>query len=217
MKRLSSAIARAGMLYALLVVAGGCGREKQADTEEPTPFDQVVAAARERREVRQRDSVALARSRQDSIRIRQSTGNPDHDFLRVMSDHHRDLILITHAAIESNNDPAIQPDIRKIEEEHDHELDTMLALLASQFNDRYTPGTSPEMQFTAELLRRPAEDYRFVFFQAAVKNELNAENILDSYLPRARNPEIRKFAEAMRRSEPSEIARLKRRVPPSGH
>ena len=88
-----------------------------------------------------------------------------------MSDHHKDLIRITHAVLESNSDASMEPAIRKFEEDHDHELDAMLALLRSVYSDTYVPQTNPENDFTTEILRKPGTDYAGVFLAAALKSE----------------------------------------------
>lgn len=210
---------RAGrrVLYAVFVtsislgLSLGCEKEQPLPPGEPTAQDRAFGSGARHSLPAQEDTGGRADSTPHK-----STGNPDRDFLRAMSDHHRNLILITHAAIESNNDPAIEADIRRIEEEHDHELDSLLSLLRRMFSDSYNPQTAPELQFTAEMLRKPGENYRFLFFQAAVKNEEQAIRILDAYLPRAKNPEIKAFAERMRHSEPQELAALKRRMLKNG-
>jgi uncharacterized protein (DUF305 family) len=138
-----------------------------------------------------------------------STGDPDHDFLRRMSDHHKDLIRITHAAVESNRDPSLQPAIRKLEEDHDHELDDMLALLHALYKDAYVPQTNPANDFTAEILRKPGTNYIQVFLATALNSEEEAVGILNEYLPKAKNREVRNFARKLRSEEAGEMAALR--------
>ena len=68
-----------------------------------------------------------------------------------MSNHHKDLIRITHAIIESNSGASLEPALRTFEDDHDHELDAMLALLRTIYKDPYVPQTNPENDFVAEV------------------------------------------------------------------
>lgn len=139
-----------------------------------------------------------------------STGDVDHDFLRRMSDHHKDLIRITHAVLESNSGASLEPAIRKFEDDHDHELDAMLALLRTVYSDTYVPQANPENDFTTEILRKPGTDYAGVFLAAALKSEQAAVRILDDYLPNAKKSQVRNFAQKLRSEEAGEMAALRR-------
>ena len=138
------------------------------------------------------------------------TGDADRDFLRRMSDHHKDLIRITHAVIESNSAASLEPAIRTFEDEHDHELDAMLALLRTVYNDPYVPHTNPENDFVVEMLRQPATDYAGIFLAAALKSEGNAVRTVDAYLPNAKNPKVRSFAQKLKSEEGGEMTALRR-------
>ena len=127
-----------------------------------------------------------------------------------MSDHHKDVIRIAHAAIESNKDPSLHAAIRKVEEEHDHTLDAMLALLRSVYADEYVPQTNPENDVTADLLRKSSSDYTRIFLAAAEKSEEDALRILNEYLPKAKKQRVRNFAQELRRKEGAGIPALRR-------
>jgi uncharacterized protein (DUF305 family) len=126
-----------------------------------------------------------------------------------MSDHHKDLIRITHAAIESNKDPSLHAAIRKVEEEHDHTLDSMLALLRSVYADEYVPQTNPENDLTADRLRRSSSDYISIFLAAAESSEEEALRILNEYLPKAKKQRVRNFAQNLRKDESAGIVALR--------
>ncbi|HVS60887.1 MAG TPA: DUF305 domain-containing protein [Gemmatimonadaceae bacterium] len=137
------------------------------------------------------------------------TGDPDHDFLRHMSDHHTGLIVLTHAAIESNRSPSFQPAIRKLEDDHDHELDIILSMLRRIYKDEYLPGAPRECNFMAQTLRAGTSDST-TFFRSALKIEEQALQIINDYLPKATNAQVRRLAEELRRDEPREIAAIRK-------
>jgi uncharacterized protein (DUF305 family) len=138
-----------------------------------------------------------------------STGDPDHDFLRRMSDHHKDLIRITHAVLESSSSAAADPVLRKFEDEHDHELDTLLALLRSKYNDSYLPKNDPQNDYVVEMMRGPQTDYVGIFVGAALKSEGAAVRLANDYLPKAKNPKVRAFAVRLLEDEQGEMASLR--------
>jgi len=138
------------------------------------------------------------------------TGDPDHDSLRRMSDHHKDLLRITHAVLESNSSAAADPVLRKFEDEHDHELDTLLALLRSMYNDSYLPQNDPQNDYVVATMRGPQTDYVGIFVAAALKSEQNAVRLVNDYLPKAKNPKVRTFAQELLRDEPGEMEALRR-------
>jgi uncharacterized protein (DUF305 family) len=127
-----------------------------------------------------------------------------------MSNHHKDLIRITHAVIESNGAASLEPAIREFEDDHDHELDAMLALLRSVYKDPYVPQTNPENDFVVEMLRKPGTDYAGIFLAAALKSEQNAVRMVNDYLPNAKDREVRRFAQKLSREEGGEMAALRR-------
>jgi hypothetical protein len=100
--------------------------------------------------------------------------------------------------------------IRKFEDDHDRELDAMLALLWTVYSDTYLPQTNPENDFTTEILRKPGTDYAGVFLAAAVKSEQAAVWILNNYLPNAKKSQVRTFAQKLRSEEAGEMAALRR-------
>ncbi len=127
-----------------------------------------------------------------------------------MSDHHKDAIRIAHAAIESNKDPSLHAAIRKVEEEHDHTLDAMLAILRSAYADEYVPQTNPENDVTADLLRKSSSDYNKIFLVAAENSEQEALRLVKEYLPKTKNRRVRNFAHNLRREESAGMTALRR-------
>jgi uncharacterized protein (DUF305 family) len=138
-----------------------------------------------------------------------ATGDPDHDFLRRMSDHHAGLVIVTHAAIESNRSSSLLPVIRKIEDDHDRELDAMFSMLKRIYKEGYVPVPGRDYNRMAQTLRAGTGDST-TFFRAALKTEQQALQMINEYLPKARNAQVRRFAEQLRRDEPRETAAIRK-------
>ena len=145
-----------------------------------------------------------------AVVVRPLMGDPDQDFLRRMSDHHKDLLRITHAVLESNSSAAADPVLRRFEDAHDHELDTLLALLRSMYNDSYLPQNDPQNDYVVAMMRGPQTDYVGIFVGAALKSEQSAVRLVNDYLPKAKNPKVRAFAQGLMRAEPGEMEALRK-------
>ena len=190
------------VLPSALIVVFGCSDEPQSLAGEPTPEDRQRFSGRR---------VPQAYPPPAPTRVRApATGNTDNDFLRQMSDHHKDVVRMTHVAIETNRDPALHRVIRRVEEEHDHALDAMMSLLRDVFADSYAPQTNPENDQAADRMRRSVTEYRTTFLVVVEKSEDEATRILNEYLPNAKNHRVRNFAERLRREERAGMAALRR-------
>jgi uncharacterized protein (DUF305 family) len=181
------------------LVATGCDDKRKSLEGEPTPEDRARFSSRH----------VVPPTPPPARVVPPSTGDPDHDFLRRIGDHHKDLIRIAHAAIESNQDASLAPAIRKFEDDHDHDLDTMQTLLQSVYNDAYVPLANPENDFTVERLRNPRTDNARAFLAAAEKSEQDAIRILNEYLPNAKRQRVRNFALTLKRDEANGMAALR--------
>lgn len=187
-------------VVAATAILSGCSEKPQTREGEPTQADRERFSGR----------YSPPPTPTAAAAVTPSTGDLDHDFLRRMSNHHKDLIRITHAVIESNSGTSLEPAIRKFEDDHDHELDAMLALLRTVYSDTYVPQANPENDFTTEILRKPGTDYAGVFLAAALKSEQAAVRILNDYLPNAKKSQVRNFAQKLRSEEAGEMAALRR-------
>lgn len=76
-----------------------------------------------------------------------ATGDPDRDFLRMMSEHHRGMIAMAHLTIEQKKgSAATQADAEMLDTKQDAELDSMVTALEQQFKDAYDPKIMPDNQ-----------------------------------------------------------------------
>lgn len=141
------------------------------------------------------------------------TGDADHDFLRMMSDHDRGMILMAHHAIESKDKLAVKAVAKKIDTDQDKELDDMVTMLEKDFKDPYAPTLLPEHQAMAdELAKKSGAEYDRAFLQNAVTHHAEAVKLIDAYLPTAKNSTVRTMAESMKTKLTKEIAELRAKM-----
>jgi uncharacterized protein (DUF305 family) len=135
------------------------------------------------------------------------TGDADHDFLRMMSDHHRGLILMAHETIESKDKLTVKGVAEKIDTNQDKELDDMVTMLEKDFKDPYAPKVLPANQAMAdELAKKSGTEYDRAFLQNVMAHHEEALKMIDAYLPTAKNATVKAMAETMKTKLTNEIA-----------
>lgn len=193
-----------GLCVCLLILA--CSQEKKAAPGEPTPFDMYVANQR----MQGRLPAAVDTSRSVSTPI--STGDSDHDFLRAMSIHHKNVIVLADAALEANTRPDMEGVIRQLEERHSHELEAMTNVLRRTFKDGFISSPSAETKMTAGELRRSGSDYRRIFLNAAIKAEGDGVRIADLYMQRTKRAEVDRLADKIKTNEAHDLAAIRKQL-----
>lgn len=141
------------------------------------------------------------------------TGDADHDFLRMMTDHHKGLILMAHETIESPVKLGVKPIASKLDTEQDAEMDAMTTMLEKTFKDPYAPKVTPDNQAMADALKgKTGTDYDHTFLQNVIMHHEQALKMIDAYLPNAKMPELKAMAEKMKAVQTKEIAEYKTMV-----
>jgi uncharacterized protein (DUF305 family) len=141
------------------------------------------------------------------------TGDADHDFLRMMSDHHKGLIAMAHMTKDRKEGGPAVADATKLDTEQDKELDHMVTMLEKDFKDPYSPKVMPEHQAMAdELKAKTGKDYDRTFYQNVIKHHEEAIKMVDEYLPKAKNAMLKDMATTMKATQAKEIAEYRQKV-----
>jgi uncharacterized protein (DUF305 family) len=141
------------------------------------------------------------------------TGDADHDFLRMMSDHHKGLIQLAHMTKDRKDAGSAAADAAKMDAAQDKELDHMVTMLEKDFKDPYAPKVMPEHQTMAdELKAKSGKDYERTFYQDIIKHHQEATKMVDDYLPKAKNTMLKQMAEKMKADQTKEIAEFQQKL-----
>ena len=139
------------------------------------------------------------------------TGDPNRDFLRMMSDHHKALSAMAHEAVEKGQN--VKADAQRLDKIQDAELDTMVTMLAQQYKDDYTPKIIPDnQQMVDELKGKSGKDYSRTFLTNVIKHHEQAIKMIDDYLPKAKNAQLKSMAEKMKTDQTQEIAKFQKEL-----
>lgn len=135
------------------------------------------------------------------------TGNADQDFLRMMTDHHKGLIVLAHMTKDRKEGGTAVADATKLDVAQDAELDHMVTMLEKDFKDSYSPKVSPAHQAMADALKaKTGKEYDRTFYQNIIKHHQEAIAMIDGYLPNAKNAMLKQMAEKMKADQTREIA-----------
>ena len=141
------------------------------------------------------------------------TGDPDHDFLRMMSDHHKGMIGMAHLATEEKKAGAAAADAKKLDAKQDSELDKMITMLDSDYKDQYTPMVMPDNQaMIDELKGKNGKEFDRAFYQNVVKHHQQAIKMIDDYLSKGKNATIKQMAEKMKSDQKKEISEFEKKA-----
>jgi len=141
------------------------------------------------------------------------TGDPDRDFLRMMSDHHKGLVAMVHPTLDKKENLAVKGDARKMDKAQDAELDKMITMLDQQFKDAYTPSVMPDNQrMVDELNGKSGADYSRTFLKNVIAHHQQAIKMVDDYLPKAKNAQVKAMAEKIKSDQTREIAALQKKL-----
>jgi len=145
--------------------------------------------------------------------IADMSGNPDRDFLRMMSDHHQSLIALAHAAIARKDaSAAVRDEARAVDTKQDAELDTMTTMLLRAFNERYTPKPMPtDMAMNDSALLKYGSAFDRAFRETVIKHYHEGIKLMDQYLPRLTEPTLKTLVQRMRAEQTRAITDLSKR------
>ncbi len=191
-------------LVALAIGALACAAgEKKADTGSVPATSSSLAAA----------PVPPDTAMGSTAGMSNMTGDADHDFLRMMSDHHKGLIVLAHMTKEKQDVGTARADATKLDAAQDKELDHMMTMLEKDFKDPYAPKVMPEHQAMADALKpMTGKDYGRTFYQDVIKHHQGALKMIDDYLPKAKNAMLKQMAEKMKADQGKEIADFEKKV-----
>jgi uncharacterized protein (DUF305 family) len=141
------------------------------------------------------------------------TGNADHDFLRMMADHHEGLVVMTQMTENRKDVGTAAADAAKLDAAQSKQVAQMVTLLEKDFNDRYVPKVMPEHQAMVDDLKtKSGKEYERTFYQDIIKHHQEAIAMIDAYLPRAKNPMVKQMAEKMKAIQTRQIAEFQQEL-----
>ena len=196
---IATAVSRAVTTTLMLAVAACSTAEKRADSTSAATTTSSMPAA-----------MPSDTGKAGMHGMAGMTGDPDHDFLRMMSDHHKGLIVLAHMTKDRKEGGVAVADAKKLDAKQDAELDQMMTALEKHYKDPYAPKVMAEHQAMAdELKTKSGTEYDRTFLQDVIKHHEGALKLIDDYVPKATKPMLKTMAEQMKVDQTREIAQMK--------
>ena len=208
---------RRSVVVAAIFAAGACSsREKAPDTAAAaSPAPTTNAAPMGGSAMSASDSMSGMKNGQGMKGMggMAMTGDADRDFLRMMSDHHKGMILMAHMTKERKDGGPASADARKLDAKQDAELDTMMTMLEKTYKDPYAAKVMPEHQAMADELKgKTGTEYERAFYQNVIKHHGEAVKMVDAYLPNAKSAAVKQMAMKIKADQTKEIAEFQKKL-----
>jgi uncharacterized protein (DUF305 family) len=200
-QRMPSAVRHLTIVIGLGIALPACSSKDAAKTDSSAAATPVAAAAPAAAPAADTSAHAAATGMGNMA----MTGNPDQDFLRMMSDHHKGLIAMVHLTVESKDKITTKPIAAR--------LDKMVTMLEKDFKDPYAPKMMPDNQaMLDELKGKTGAEFDKTFLTNIIKHHEGALKMIDEYLPKAKSPAIKAMAEKMKAVQSKEIAEFQAKL-----
>jgi uncharacterized protein (DUF305 family) len=133
----------------------------------------------------------------------------DHEFLRMMSDHHEGLVVMGQDAMSRAADDSVRNAAHMLHTKQAAGRDTMVMMISQTYNEQYTPKMMPKNQAQADTLRqRQGGEIDRYFLQTTIAHHEEGIAMIDRFMQRFTKPDVRAMAERMRGEQQREIAEL---------
>ena len=137
----------------------------------------------------------------------------DHEFLRRMSDHHQGMVRMASPSATKAISRGAQLDAQALHDAQLAERDSLLALIRASYGEAHDPKATPQHAAMNDTLQSLAGvDFDRTFYRMAIDHHREGVAMVDAYLPRMKQTEIRELAEALRAVRQREIAELEKKL-----
>lgn len=186
------------VLGAALMMAAGCGGDGGDAEGEMVAMDTATMAS-------QGDTAMMGMAGGDQ-------GPPqdaDHEFLRMMSDHHEGLEVMGADAMNRAVDDSVKSAAHNLHTKQAAQQDTMVAMIQRMYNEQHTPTIIPKNAAQADSLQQmTGADADRYFLRTTIAHHQEGIGMIERFLPRFTKPEVRQMAEGMREGQQREIQEL---------
>jgi uncharacterized protein (DUF305 family) len=130
----------------------------------------------------------------------------DHEFLRMMSDHHQGLIDMATAAMNKGSTPQVQGDAHQLHTRQEQEKKVMVDMVRTAYDEDLQPMTMASNKAMNDTLRQKSgTDYDRTFYRMVVEHHREGIRMMDEYQPRVQRADVRQIIEKMRADQQREI------------
>jgi uncharacterized protein (DUF305 family) len=135
----------------------------------------------------------------------------NQSFLRMMSDHHQGLVVMSDSAMAKLGATA-KSDAQKLRGDQQREMDHMLMMLRSDYKDSVTPMIMPSNQaMISAVAQASASDADRVYYQQVISHHREGVQMIDRMLPHLSGMS-KDMASSSRTKQQKEIAEFEKKA-----
>jgi uncharacterized protein (DUF305 family) len=136
----------------------------------------------------------------------------NHEFLRMMSDHHEGLIQMATPAMDKASAQTTKDDAHMLHTKQAAERDTMVAMVQREYQEQHTPRPPAKNQAQADSLNAlSGSEYDRTFYRLVVEHHREGIGMIDQHMSHLTNPSVRQMAEKMKADQQKEIAEFEQK------
>ena len=198
MRGLSAPGVRLSALLVAFILAAACARS-ETDTS-----DTAAGAA---------DTGMAGMDRSSAAADRGPARDADHEFLRMMSDHHEGLIEIASAAMTKGSTSEVQGDAHQLHTKQEQEQKEMVDMVRSTYGENLQPAIIPSNRAMNDTLQQKSgADYDRTFYRTVVQHHREGIRMMDEFRSRVQRAEVRQMLDRMRADQQREIQELEAKL-----
>lgn len=192
-------ISKGSLLLAAAVLATACG------SNDSNPVSDSASPAAQ-------DSASGLAAGGDTGMARTPAKDANHDFLRMMSDHHEGLVRMAEAAMSKASNTTTQSDAHKLHTKQMADQKKMVGMVQSQYGETHIVKTMPRhAQMIADLEGKSGAEYDRTFYQHVIEHHKEGISMTDQMLPSLKG-EVKQMAETMKAEQQKEIAEFAKKT-----
>ena len=189
-------------MAALLVSLGACG-----GGNETAATDSAAGAATTA------DTSASSMAGMNHDMNRPPAKDADHEFLRMMSDHHEGMIQMATAAMTKGSNATVQGDAHKMHTKQLEEQKKMVDMVQASYGEKVMPMIMPSNKtMLDELQSKSGAEYDRTFYRQVIAHHREGIKMMDDYASRVAKPEVKQMIEKMKTEQQREITELERKA-----
>lgn len=137
----------------------------------------------------------------------------DHEFLRMMSDHHEGMIRMATDAMAKGSTPTVQGDAHKMHTKQAADQKKMVGMVQSAYGETVTPMVMPSNQaMIAALQGKTGAEYDRAFYQNVIAHHREGIKMTDDLMSKLAKNDVRQMAQTMKSEQQKEITEIERKM-----
>lgn len=185
---------RMSVLVASLTVAGACG-----GTDNGSAADSAGNVAT--------DTAAGMSGMAGHDMNRPAAKDADHEFLRMMTDHHEGLVQMATAAMSKGSNPTVQGDAHRLHTKQQEEQKKMIDMVRTSYAETVMPMIMPsDRTMLAELQGKSGAEYDKSFYNNVIAHHRAGIRMMDDFAGRVTRPDVKQMIQTMKADQQKDIA-----------